>query len=183
LLDPNNRVRSGIRAANAFKSRPIAEQKAIFAGFQPIFERFDGFRTTAMMSIADLREIADTHEIGVHSWEHASMSMETDAYLADDAKRCQSWYRNTFNRLPRIYAFPNGMIRPGQADVVRAAGYPQVLLTGEAFSRADDWQYRRFTFHAENMAEARLRAVGTLCRPHAATTRLSDDARLVSPAE
>jgi len=117
--------------------------------------------------------MAREHEIGVHSWEHASMSMETDSYVAADAIQCYNWYRATFGRAPAVYAFPNGMAREGQAEIIRDAGFPHVLLTGENFSSVDEWQHRRFTFYAEDRSEARLRAVGTLCRPRAAAARTS----------
>lgn len=169
-LDPDDRVRSGIRASALLKMRPIADQKAIFAVLERHFERFDGFRTTPLMTATDVEEIAAEHEIGAHSWEHATMSAETDAYLADDAARCRDWCRRITGAEPRIYTFPNGAVREGQAQAVRTLGYSSVLLVGEDFSRPDAWLHRRFTIHASTPAEARFRATGGLRRPQPART-------------
>ena len=66
--DPENRVKSGLQASRALKNRPIVEQKAILPRLQLIFQRFDGFRTTPVMSVEEARQIATVHEIGAHSF-------------------------------------------------------------------------------------------------------------------
>ncbi len=159
-IDPAQRAASGQRASSALKNRPIAEQRAILETLKPLFARLDRPWATLMMSAADVREVAAVHEIGAHSFEHASMAFETDAYLADDARRCRAWFRDQAGLDPQIYAFPNGSLRDGQADVVRELGYPVVLDVGEGFSRAGAPVHSRFTFYADSLAEAQFRTVG-----------------------
>jgi peptidoglycan/xylan/chitin deacetylase (PgdA/CDA1 family) len=127
---------------------------------KPLFERLDGRWATPMMTAADVREVSQVHEIGAHSFEHASMAYETDAYLAADARRCRTWFRDRVGLDPQIYAFPNGSLREAQPAVVRDLGYPVVLDVGERFSRLDATLHSRFTFYADSLAEARFRAVG-----------------------
>ena len=161
-IDPDDRPASGMRASAALKSRPIVEQRALFADLEAQFARFDTFRTTPMMTVDDIREIAEEHEVGVHSFEHASMSAESDHYLADDAARCRAWFSQMLAGRPRVYAFPNGAARQGQAEIVRQAGFEHVLLVGEMFSQSERWLHPRFTMYAANAAEARFRAMGGL---------------------
>lgn len=163
--DPDNRAKSGLQASNALKNRPIVDQKAMFAKLQQIFERFDGFRTTPMMSVEEARQITIVHEIGAHSFEHATMAEETDAYLREDVGRCIDYFETRLRIRPSVYAFANGSARPGQAELIHAAGFPHVLLTGEEFSRRSNWLHRRFTMFAATRSEARFRALGGFKSP------------------
>ncbi len=159
-IDPEKRSAFCARASAALKNRPIAEQKEILARLLPVIECFDGLRPTAMMTSEDVAEIARVHEVGVHSYEHASMAYETDEYLRQDVIRCRDWFAKHLNRAPQIYAFPNGSMREGQADLVGAEGYATVLAVGEKFSRPQAAVHTRFTFYADALAEARYRSVG-----------------------
>ena len=98
--DPDNRARSCLRASAALKNRPIAEQKAIFADLERSFSRFDRFRETPVMSLDDIRQIAAAHEIGAHSFEHASMAVETDDYLRDDTRRVRDYFASRWDFSP-----------------------------------------------------------------------------------
>jgi peptidoglycan/xylan/chitin deacetylase (PgdA/CDA1 family) len=158
--DPDNRFSSGLIASAATKNRPIAEQKIILSKLAPQFARFDGFKPTPMMSLDEIRQIVTLHEIGAHSFEHATMSYEADAYVRNDARRCQDWFAVHLGNRASIYAFPNGAMRSGQDALVRDAGFSVVLLVGEAFSRPESKLHKRFTFFAATGAEARFRAVG-----------------------
>jgi peptidoglycan/xylan/chitin deacetylase (PgdA/CDA1 family) len=163
--DPENRVRSGRHASEVFKNRPIEEQKKIFTKLQPEFQRFDGFHTTPVMSVEEARQIATVHEIGSHSFEHANMAEETDAYLRDDIDKCFDYFQTQLKIRPIVYAFANGSARPEQTEVIRAAGFRHVLLTGDGFSHRSNWLHKRFTMFAKTMAEAKFRALGGLKSP------------------
>src|SRR5262249_34370211 len=151
--DLNDRVRFGNLASAGLKYRPILEQKALFAHLEPQLARFDGFRMTAMMTIDDVRQLAGEHEIGAHSFEHATMAVEGDAYLSDDVAQCRAWCHDRIGAAPRVYAFPNGSAGVGQAEIVRQAGFEHVLLVGERFSDSTRWLHPRFNLHAANIAE------------------------------
>jgi peptidoglycan/xylan/chitin deacetylase (PgdA/CDA1 family) len=165
--DPSDRVRSGQLASMALKSRPMTEQKTLFADLEKQFARYDQFQPTPVMNIDEVRQIAGEHEIGAHSWEHATMAAESDAYLAQDAARCRQWFRERVGMEPWIYAFPNGATRGGQPQSVQEGGFPCVLSVGERFSRPDAWLHYRFTIYASTPAEARFRAAGGFMRPAA----------------
>jgi peptidoglycan/xylan/chitin deacetylase (PgdA/CDA1 family) len=149
-------------ASAALKNRPIAEQKLIFAQLTREFERLDSFRPTPVMSLSDILQIRNEHEIGVHSWEHATMAVESQEYLVGDAARCRTWLQQAVGIEPHIYAFPNGAASHGQAQMVRRAGFRHVLSVTEDFSRRDAWFHPRFTMHAQTPSEARFRASGAM---------------------
>ena len=160
--DPDKRAASGLRASAALKNRPIAEQKIIFADLQPHFARLDGFAPTPLMTVSEIAEIGTVHEIGTHSFEHATMAAERDDYVAADAARCRAWHREKLGAESLIYAFPNGSAGPGHAAIVRAAGYRDVLLTGESFSSCGTHLHQRFTIYGASAAELRFRATGAM---------------------
>jgi peptidoglycan/xylan/chitin deacetylase (PgdA/CDA1 family) len=159
-VDPDDRVMSGIRVSAALKNRPIVEQKKIFAQLRGLMERLDTFRTTPMMGRLDIADIAESQEVGVHSFEHATMALECDDYLREDARRCADWYRGLLGAEPSVYAFPNGSARAGQAELILDAGYTHALLVGESFSRGEQRIHRRFTMYGNGLNEFRFRALG-----------------------
>jgi peptidoglycan/xylan/chitin deacetylase (PgdA/CDA1 family) len=83
-----------------------------------------------MMNREEVRQAAAEHEIGAHSFDHASMAQDTDAYLVEDVQRCRAWIEAVTRAPMRIYAFPNGSHRPGQPEAALAAGAEHVLLAG-----------------------------------------------------
>jgi peptidoglycan/xylan/chitin deacetylase (PgdA/CDA1 family) len=139
--------------------------------------RYDGFRTTPMMTLDELMLAASIHEIGAHSYEHASMAMETDRYLADDARMCASWLHKTLGLAPAIYAFPNGSHRAGQAEIVRSAGFRHVLLVRNGFSQSSEWCHPRFGLYGNTCAELKFRAVGGMAAVRAGVKRPEDPGR------
>lgn len=142
------------------RDRPHEEQQRIGASLLAQFRAWDGFRPTPMMSRDEVREAAEEgHEIGGHSFDHASMGYATDDYLLDDVERCRSWIADATGRPMRVYAFPNGSHRPGQAEKVRSAGIEHVLLSGPGFGSADGI-HQRLGFVAATRREMRFRALG-----------------------
>ena len=166
--NPDERVKSGLRASKALKNCPIAKQKEVFIKLQLDFERFDGFRTTPVMSIEEARQVVSAHEIGAHSFEHATMAEETDAYLTEDINNCLNYFKTRLGIRPSVYALANGSARAGQPELIRAAGLDHVLLTGDEFSRPSNWLHKRFTMFGSTMAEARFRALGGFKSPSSA---------------
>ena len=128
-----------------------------------------------MMSVEDVREVAQVSEIGVHSYEHASMASESDDYLREDVRRCREYFRDRLGFATTIYAFPNGSFRQGQDELLRAVGYQHVLCVGEAFSRREEWRHPRLTMFAASSVEARFRALGGLKAPFPSRARSSNE--------
>lgn len=159
---PCDRSFSG-QLSHFLKMRPQSEQEELEAELAPQFFAWDAFKPTPMMNAEEVRSLSD-HELGGHSFAHASMEFETDDYLREDVKRCADWFGEKLSRPMRIYAFPNGSCRQGQAELVLGQGVDHVLLVEDAFDR-DPRVHRRFTFHAYSRPEVRFRAVGGFASP------------------
>lgn len=163
-----DRIALGNRLSSFLKEKPIAEQKALAPFLYEQMARDPGFAPTPMMDLAQVRSLAEVHELGGHSFEHANMALESDDYLHEDVARCRAWFAEKLGQDMTIYAFPNGSHRPGQAEIVRDAGVRHILLVDEDFSRAGAGLHRRFTFDARSPAEVRFRATGAFRRPERA---------------
>jgi peptidoglycan/xylan/chitin deacetylase (PgdA/CDA1 family) len=140
------------------RDRPWAERKRIADMLIPQMMAWQEFRPTPMLSRAQIAEAASPHEIGGHSFHHASMAFETDAYLQEDVKRCKEWIWNATAQIMRIYAFPNGSNRPGQSEKVRDLGVEHVLLAGGGFGGAAGI-HDRIGVTARSRNEIRFRAL------------------------
>lgn len=161
----NSRFQLGDRLSNFIKGKPIAEQKALADQLLPELRQVEGFRPTPMMTLAQVKEMAATHEVGAHSFSHASLACETDDFVRDDALACRSWFADRLGQPMRVYAVPNGSYRPEQLESLREAGVDHVLLVDEDFSSPDARTHKRFTFWAHSRAEVRFRATGGFRRP------------------
>jgi peptidoglycan/xylan/chitin deacetylase (PgdA/CDA1 family) len=127
-----------------------------------------------MMTRSDVEEMSIVHEIGAHSYEHATMTTESDGYVRRDVQRCRDYFRDVFGREPSVYAFPNGVAHRAQAEIVHAAGFSHVLLTGVSITAAAPWLYSRRLIYGASPREARFRAVGAF-QPRA-MVKIRDDA-------
>ena len=123
--------------------------------------RFDAFRATPMMTQRDVKEVAAAYEVGAHSFNHATMTMESDGYLRADVARCSEYFRTSLGLGLEIYAFPNGVARRGQTEIVREEGVTDVLLTGLEFADSPPWLHSRRLVYGGSRHEARFRAVGS----------------------
>lgn len=125
---------------------------------------WEPFKPTPMMSPADVRDTSNWVEYGAHSYSHASMGLESEAYLRSDVAMCRTYFTEQLAVPMTIYAFPNGSFSAGQIDVVQSMGIDHVLLVGEAF---DDGSavHHRFTFDAYGSAEVRFKACGGFIAP------------------
>lgn len=160
IIDPHTRIKSGILASAILKKKPINEQKIVFKKLKKHFTRFDRFQTTPMMNTEDIKQLLEHHEVGVHSFEHATMIAENDDYLQKDVSRCSQWFEKTLDYKTKIYAFPNGTANKNQIKIVRDHGYSTVLIVGERFSQPKASCHSRFTMYANTLPEARFRALG-----------------------
>lgn len=143
-----------------FKCRPMADQRALADVIAPQLGIGTSFNPTPMMTLAQVREIAAVHEIGAHSFEHASLSYESDAYISEDARRCRVWFREQLGSETPIYALPNGDFREEQLDLIEAQGYSTILLVGHRFTTPHERRPYRFNFDASSRSEMRFKALG-----------------------
>jgi peptidoglycan/xylan/chitin deacetylase (PgdA/CDA1 family) len=147
------------RFDSLLRALPHKEQERIAETLIPQMERWDGFRPLDMLRPSEIAEISSHTEIGGHSFEHASMAMETDDYLRKDVERCRAWIKAVTGKPMLIYAFPNGSYRPGQPRLVREWGVDHVLLAGGGFGGRDGI-HDRIGVSAASRREVRFRALG-----------------------
>jgi len=148
-----------LRLSSFIKNKSRREQKVIAETLTPQFFAWSEFKPTPMMTRDETRQMAAEHEIGGHSYEHASMLFETDEYLKEDVTRCQQYFEETLNSPMPIYAFPNGVCRKEHIGIVAACGVEHVLLVGNDFATAQS-PHKRFGLDARTRREAKFRAVG-----------------------
>lgn len=153
----------GSRLSHFIKMRGQAEQERLAEELLPQLFAWDAFEPTPMMNADEVRSLGDDHEIGAHSWAHASMEFESDDYLDADVHRCAAWFKDQLGLPMTTYAFANGSCRHGQAERVLANGVEHVLLVGEAFDTSPR-VHRRFTFDGRSGSEVRFKALGGLAR-------------------
>ena len=147
-----DRERVGQSVSAFIKNKPMREQHALGAALLPQFERMDGFRPTPVMNRSEITQIAEVHELGAHSFEHATMAAEDDDYVAADARRCRAYFADVLKRPTSIYAFPNGSYRPQHPAMIREAGFDTILLVNEDFSSAATRDHSRFNIYGTSTA-------------------------------
>ena len=153
------------RIDRLIKYRSEEEQRRIGEILIPQFFAWEHFQPTPMMSLADVVQAArEGHEIGAHSMSHATMDVESDQFLRSDVSNCRAWFAKRLDMQLRIYAFPNGRIRPGQPQIVQEMGVEHVLLLEDDFGTGRS-PHPRFSVSAEGFSEARFKALGSFRRP------------------
>jgi hypothetical protein len=115
---------------------------------------------TPMISVEDARSIAHEVELGAHSFEHASLSLESDSYIRDDAEKCRKFFNEELCAKTDIYALPNGDGAARATPILKAAGYHHILLTDEKHSSPERHEHPRFTMEGTSSAEIRFRSTG-----------------------
>ena len=163
-LRGNDRLKLGIQISSFIKSRKISEQKELERIVVPQFRAWDKFSTIPMMDISEIRQCAATHELGAHSFEHASMQYEDEEYFQNDLIRCKDYFNEVIGTPALIYAFPNGSYREEQLHRPLELGYENVLTVNNSFSKAGDKIKDRIGFHAGSKNEVLFRAVGGLSK-------------------
>ena len=145
--------------SNFLKWRSQAEQQTLGDILIPKILDWHAFKPIAMMSAEEIRQISNIHEIGGHSFDHASMAFESDAFLQSDVARCQAYFTEKLGQAMTIYAFPNGSCRLEQIELVRDAGIDHVLLAGRGFDSGGP-VHTRHNFDAASSREVRVEALG-----------------------
>jgi peptidoglycan/xylan/chitin deacetylase (PgdA/CDA1 family) len=169
--DDMDKVRYGNALCWFLKMRPQAEAAADWQAVNEIITQLDGFRASRMMTAPEIRQVAGEHEIGSHSFGHASMEFESDAYFEADTDRAEQFFRETLGLPMDVYAFPNGSARPSQVAALERRGVAHILLAGDKYARVGARVYERFNFYADSVSEVRLRALGYTPRGNARSAR------------
>jgi hypothetical protein len=154
----------GLALSTFIKGKSMAEQKSIRDILLPQMEALNGFTPTPMMTREDVLIVSNHHELGAHSYEHATLSVESDDYVIEDAKSCRRYFAETIRRPTNIYALPNGGYRAHQLDLIRSEGFEHILLGEGTRSRLDAPNKTRFVMYGSSPSELRFRAAGLRLR-------------------
>jgi len=161
----NNRSKLGVAVSAYIKNRPMQEQKLIYDEIKSKLFDFEDFKPTPMMSIDEVLQVIDNHEIGAHSYEHASINYETKEYFKKDLKKCKNYFNNQLNTEVNTYAFPNGSYSEDHISIAAESGFEEILLVNDKFSNINNRVHDRFGFDAHTINEVYFRATGSLCWP------------------
>ncbi|MBC7488726.1 MAG: polysaccharide deacetylase family protein [Glaciimonas sp.] len=153
----------GTELSRFVKSRSFDAQQLLRDALLTQFFEWQEFLPAKMMSRVEVKEAAKVHEIGAHSYTHASMQFETDKFVAEDVERCRRYFCDTLKIPMEIYAFPNGSYTSSQLRLVLNAGIRHVLLVGDTFDHGEK-VHTRFTFDGLTRAEAKFKALGGFAR-------------------
>lgn len=159
-----DRTAIGFHVSNFLRDRPAAEQDKLRDALLPQFGRFERFRPTPMMTRTEIQQLATEHEFGAHSYAHATMGCETDAYFRQDLEKCRAYFQRELQLPVTIYAFPNGSYRESQVSEALAQGVQHVLLVNNAFSRPGNATHARFGIYGDSRPEILFRSLGGLAR-------------------
>ncbi|MBF0328707.1 MAG: polysaccharide deacetylase family protein [Nitrospirae bacterium] len=163
----SNRYQMGLHVSSFIKNRPMSEQRELEEELMPQFLNMDNFVPTAMMSLEEVRQLIGVHELGAHSYSHASMRFESDEYFQRDMVNCRDYFLNFIKNPVDIYAFPNGSFREPQINMAKDFGYKHILLVNNSFSNYQTDVHNRFGFYANSKREGFFRAVGGFKYPYA----------------
>lgn len=158
--DWGNRAKLGFRISNFLKNKSHEEQCQLQDLIYRQLFNFSEFKYVQMMTVSDVKQCAEFHELGAHSFSHSSMQFESDHYFENDLLRCRAWFHEVLNLPVSIYAFPNGSYRKSQIESALKFGYENVLLVNEGFSSINCKVHNRFSFYADSDRESLYRAVG-----------------------
>jgi len=158
--DAASKARFGGALSRFLKNRPRAERAPLWSLLRPLVDQLPRSAITKMMTPAQIREVARTHEIGAHSFEHESMEFESNEYFQQDFQRCRDYFRDVLQLPLSVYAFPNGSHRVEQVEYLERSGIEHVLLIKNTYARPGSRRYARFITYADSRSEARLRATG-----------------------
>lgn len=155
----DGKVRYGLNISRFLKNRPRSERRELWGKIENLMENHD-FGRTRMMNPEEIRQIAEIHEIGVHSFSHESMEFEENSFFEDDLQKCLKYFDEKLHLPLEIYAFPNGSFRPEQTEILRKHGIKYQLLVEEKYAQKDTDIFPRFTIYGATKLESRFQALG-----------------------
>jgi peptidoglycan/xylan/chitin deacetylase (PgdA/CDA1 family) len=155
----DGKVQYGLKISRFLKNRPRRERRELWRKIENLMENHD-FQRTRMMNPEEIRQIAEIHEIGVHSFSHESMEFEENAFFEDDLQKCLKYFDEKLHLPLEIYAFPNGSFRPEQIEILRKYGIKYQLLVEERYAQKNAGVFPRFTIYGGTKLESRFQALG-----------------------
>ena len=161
---PDEKAQYGVALSRFLKLRPRGAREPLWNRVEELMDRGGFVSSTRMMSVDDVRFAATEHEIGAHSFSHESMAFESDEYFLEDFARCEAFFRDELGLPLDIYAFPNGVYRQEQVEMLQRRGIRYVLLVEEKLATGLGGVFSRLTLSAQFGLEAKFQAVGYKAR-------------------
>ncbi len=127
----------GLAFDRFLKSRSRLEQIELWRGVTEWVQRCGLKSELRMLSRSDVRALGDGVHLGAHSYEHDTMTFETDAYFQSDFSRRRAYFEERLGLGLNTYAFPNGCYRSPIVDFLASEGVKYVLLVDERRTRGD----------------------------------------------
>jgi peptidoglycan/xylan/chitin deacetylase (PgdA/CDA1 family) len=154
------KIRFGTQLRRFLKMRPKAEAIPLWIEVEKVIAKFDSFRPSRMLTVAEIHQVVDRHEIGCHSSGHDSMEFESPEFFDRDFDECKKFFKEQLKLPLTIYAFPNGSWLKENIASLRRQNVKHILAVGDGYSKPDAVIHRRFNFYAASPCEGRLRALG-----------------------
>jgi peptidoglycan/xylan/chitin deacetylase (PgdA/CDA1 family) len=158
--DALSKLRFGLSLSRHLKLRPRAERETILPSLMAQLPAVAP--RTRMLSVDELRALRGEVELGAHSFAHDSMAFESDAFLAEDLRRCQAFFADELKAPLTIYAFSNGSFRRSQLRLLAEAGITHILVGDEPATPPGVQPHvtPRMTLSGDSLEQLRLQAVG-----------------------
>lgn len=153
------KIQYGLKISRFLKNRPRLEREELLKELNNLTDKHD-FQTTRMMNLNEIKQIAENHEIGVHSFSHESMEYEENSFFNEDLQKCKKYFEEKLLMPLDIYAFPNGSYKNEQIEILNQQGIKYKLLVGETYSRKNTDVISRFTIYGATKIENRFQALG-----------------------
>ena len=160
--DLTNRTKLGMQLSKYFKDLEYESQKVIFSYLLSQFSNYEASDFTKMMTVEEIKQISQVHQIGLHSMNHENMNLESDDYFAMDLELCMDFAKDILGTSSTAYAFPNGAFREGQVRKVLDFGFSHCLLVGKSYSKVNQNVHNRVNLFADSNAEALTKIVGNV---------------------
>lgn len=154
-----SKTQYGLRISRFLKNRSRAERAELWQGIEYLMQKHS-FQLTRMMNRSEIKEIAEDHEIGVHSFSHESMEFEDSAFFENDLQKCISYFNQELEMPLETYAFPNGSYRTRQIEVLIDKKIKNILLVGEDYAEQGKNIFPRFTIYGSSKLETRFQGLG-----------------------
>jgi len=115
---------------------------------------------TQMLDKDDIITISKIHEVGVHSYSHESMGLESQIFFEEDFFKCKKYFQSILKIPLNIYAFPNGSYKKEQITFLEEQKITAILLVNNKYAEYNNFFYNRFTLYGDSISEIKCRAVG-----------------------
>ena len=159
-INKNNKVFYGLELMKYLKSYNKEEREKLFLNLNEVINKNSTIQYTEMMNKKEIIEIAKVHEVGVHSYSHESMGLESKQYFEDDFLKCKDYFKNQLGLPLNIYTFPSGSHKASQLEFLKKNSIEHILLVNENYSSYQKNIHDRFTFYGDSISEVRVRALG-----------------------